>query len=143
MSNGVRRTRSTNVAMTGLSMEHDDQLGFVSCLTCRPVLCSLLIIFNRELQSNIKLNFIGETRVILLAEGQMTLGIRSPCQIQTQIYQSVYRRLASFARLPLLDGLVTSLVGRASVFYGHPTTGFLHLWFSGRTIDPFGKGCPC
>ena len=30
-------------------------------------------------------------------------------------------------------------VGRTSVFYGHPTTGFLHLCFSGRPIDPFGK----
>ena len=48
--------------------------------------------------------------IILLAKGQMTLGIRSSCQIQTQIYQSIYRRLASFAQLPLLDGLVTSLL---------------------------------
>ena len=47
--------------------------------------------------------------IILLAKGQMTLGIRLSCQIQTQIYQSVYQQLASFAQLPLLDGLVTSL----------------------------------
>ena len=39
-----------------------------------------------------------------------------PCQIQTQIYQSVYRQLASFARLPLLDGLVTSLMYTLGAF---------------------------